>query len=241
MINSADERFAAMLEKQGIQLNKKQLDQFSEYYNKLITWNKKVNLTKITDEGQVYLKHFYDSLTMAFYMNMDEIDTMADIGAGAGFPSIPVKIVFPHIHLTIIDSLRKRIDFLGELVNSLGLDNVSCIHGRAEEAGRNPELRDRYSLVCARAVARLHVLNELCLPFVKKGGRFVALKGSHSSEELIEAEASIMKLNGEYEHSYKFLLPIEEAERSIIVIRKKADTPAKYPRRPGKPVSDPIN
>lgn len=240
MMDTVQEQFSRMLAGQGLNLNERQLDQFETYYRLLVEWNEKMNLTAITDREQVYLKHFYDSLTLSFHVPMRDVETMADIGAGAGFPSVPVKIAYPHLSLTIIDSLNKRITFLQHLASALGLEQLTCIHGRAEEAGRNPKLRDRFELVSARAVARLNVLNELCLPFVRQGGAFAAMKGSQSAEELEEAKTSIRLLNAKLEKVFTFELPVEHSERNIVVLRKIGGTPAKYPRKPGTPSKEPL-
>lgn len=240
MNDPVQEHFIGLLGQHGISLTDRQLEQYETYYRVLVEWNEKMNLTAITEREQVYLKHFYDSLTLAFHVPMKDIETMADIGAGAGFPSIPIKIAYPHLKLTIVDSLNKRIHFLQHLSSVLGLEQLTCIHARAEEAGRKAELRDRFDLVSARAVARLNVLNELCLPFVKQGGAFAAMKGSHSAEELEEAKSSIRLLNAKLENVFTFELPVEQSERNIIVLRKVAGTPAKYPRKPGTPSKEPL-
>lgn len=234
------EQFVARVSAQGITLSNRQLEQFELYYKELVEWNERMNLTAITEREQVYLKHFYDSLTLAFHVNLDQVATMADIGAGAGFPSIPLKIAFPHLKLTIVDSLNKRIHFLNHLVERLELQDVKAIHARAEEAGRNKELRDRFDLVTARAVARLSVLNELCLPLVRPDGIFAAMKSAQTSDELQEAKRSIELLKGKLEKVFTFTLPVEEAERNIVVLRKMDVTPAKYPRKPGTPGKDPL-
>lgn len=238
--DAVQEQFLSMLQEKGIDLSADQLEQYEKYYKELVEWNEKMNLTAITDREQVYLKHFYDSLTLSFHVVMTDVETMVDVGAGAGFPSIPVKIAFPHLKLTIIDSLNKRIHFLQHLVTVLGLKDVECIHARAEEAGRNPKLRDRFDLASARAVARLNVLNELCLPLVRQGGAFAAMKGSQSAEELEEAKNSIKLLNAKLEKVATFELPIEKSERNIVVLRKTGGTPAKYPRKPGTPSKEPL-
>ncbi|RAU91798.1 16S rRNA (guanine(527)-N(7))-methyltransferase RsmG [Paenibacillus sp. YN15] len=234
------EQFVARVSAQGITLSNRQLEQFELYYKELVEWNERMNLTAITEREQVYLKHFYDSLTLAFHVNLDQVATMADIGAGAGFPSIPLKIAFPHLKLTIVDSLNKRIHFLNHLVERLELQDVKAIHARAEEAGRNKELRDRFDLVTARAVARLSILNELCLPLVRPDGIFAAMKSAQTSDELQEAKRSIELLKGKLEKVFTFTLPVEEAERNIVVLRKMDVTPAKYPRKPGTPGKDPL-
>ncbi len=234
------EQFSARVREHGLELSSRQLEQFEIYYRELVGWNEKMNLTAITEREQVYLKHFYDSLTLAFHVKLEPVSTMADIGAGAGFPSIPLKIVFPHLKLTIVDSLNKRIHFLNHLAEQLGLQDVKAIHARAEEAGRNKDLRDRFDLVTARAVARLSVLNELCLPFVRPGGIFAAMKSAQTSDELQEAKRSIVLLKGELETVHTFTLPVEEAERNIVVLKKTDVTPPKYPRKPGTPGKEPL-
>lgn len=232
--------FTDLLREKGIELTGRQLEQFEAYYRELVEWNEKINLTAITEKDQVYLKHFYDSISLSFFVDFKKVGTLADIGAGAGFPSIPLKIVFPHVKVTIIDSLNKRIQFLNQLVEKLGLSQVQCLHARAEEAARKPLLRDRFDLVTARAVARLNVLNEFCLPFVKEGGLFASMKGSDPGDELNEAKKSIQVLRGELKAVHRFELPIEASTRHIIVIEKKAATPANYPRKAGTPLKDPI-
>ncbi|MCM3785291.1 16S rRNA (guanine(527)-N(7))-methyltransferase RsmG [Neobacillus mesonae] len=228
------------LEGHGISLTERQLNQFELYFKELVSWNEKMNLTGITERDQVYTKHFYDSVSLSFYVNMDDIQTIADIGSGAGFPGIPLKICFPHLKLTIIDSLNKRINFLQHIVDTLGLEQVELIHGRAEELGRKEGYRDHYDLVTARAVARLAVLNEFCLPFVRKDGIFAAMKGSDPTEELKDAEFSLKELKGKIRDTYAFQLPVEESARHIIIINKTSATPKKYPRNPGTPLKMPL-
>jgi 16S rRNA (guanine527-N7)-methyltransferase len=235
-----DEQFLGELEERGIVLNETQLEQFEKYYRQLVEWNEKMNLTAITEREQVFLKHFFDSISLSFYVDMNQVEKMADIGAGAGFPGIPLKIVFPHIKLTIVDSLNKRIQFLQHTTQFLGLQDVNCLHGRAEEMGRNKLFRDHFDLVTARAVARLNILSEFCLPFVRPGGRFAAMKGIDAEEETSEARYAIRELKGEWEGSYSFTLPFELSSRQIIVVRKTSLTPAKYPRKPGTPAKSPL-
>lgn len=218
----------------------RQLEQFETYYRMLAEWNEKMNLTGITERNAVYEKHFYDSLTVARAVDMGQISTLADIGSGAGFPSIPLKIAFPHLHITIVDALAKRIRFLEEVVSVLGLREATCLHGRAEELGRMPEHRDRYDLVTARAVARLASLNELCLPFARSGGCFVAMKGSDIEAELEESRYSIKQLNGSVRNTLSLTLPNEGSVRHLIVIDKKGATPKAYPRKPGLPLKQPL-
>lgn len=234
------EKFRAMLLEKGITLTDKQLDQFNLYFKTLVEWNEKMNLTAITDEEEVYLKHFYDSITASFYFDFSKPFRLCDVGAGAGFPSIPLKIVYPHIEVTIVDSLNKRISFLNHLAKELNLENVHFIHDRAETFGVNPEYRESFDVVTARAVARMSVLSELCLPLVKTGGYFIAMKAANAKEELSVGQKAITTLGGKVEEIFTFTLPIEESERNITVIKKEKQTPKKYPRKPGTPGKMPI-
>lgn len=239
-MDQIQQQFTEVLAAKGITINEQQLGQFEDYYQELITWNEKMNLTGITERDQVYNKHFYDSVTLAFYTDMTKVNSLADIGSGAGFPGIPLKIVFPHVQLRIIDSLNKRIKFLQSVADRLQLQNVELIHGRAEEWGHKKGYRDAHDLVTARAVAKLAVLNEFCLPFVKPGGTFAAMKGSDPAEEVKEAFRSLGLLKGKVQHVHHFQLPIEQSDRHIIVIKKEAPTPAKYPRKAGTPLKEPL-
>lgn len=232
--------FASRLKEQGISLSSKQLEQFEIYFKLLIEWNEKMNLTAITDREEVYLKHFYDSISAAFYFDFTKHLSIVDVGAGAGFPSIPLKICYPHLKITIVDSLNKRITFLQQLVDSLGFKDISLHHDRAETFAHKREHREVYDLATARAVARLNVLTELCLPLVKIEGTFLAMKGSKGEEETKEANKSIHLLGGELEEHASFYLPEYEAERHIIRIIKKKNSPKQYPRKPGLPNKQPI-
>ncbi|AIZ62166.1 16S rRNA (guanine(527)-N(7))-methyltransferase RsmG [Bacillus sp. FSL R5-0432] len=234
------EQFTAALEEKGITLSPVQLEQFETYFRMLVEWNEKMNLTSITEKEEVYLKHFYDSISAAFFIDFHKVTTICDIGAGAGFPSIPLKICFPHLHVTIVDSLQKRITFLNELAKGLNLQDTTFYHDRAETFGQRKEKRESYDLVTARAVARLSVLSELCLPLVKKEGLFVALKASAADEEMQAGKKAVTILGGEVVEKHSFVLPLEESERNIIVIEKKKQTPKKYPRKPGTPNKSPI-
>jgi 16S rRNA (guanine527-N7)-methyltransferase len=234
------EQFEANLQEKGITLSSKQLDQFEMYFKTLVEWNEKMNLTAITEKDEVYLKHFYDSITAAFYFDFTKPFHLCDVGAGAGFPSIPLKIVFPHIEVTIVDSLNKRISFLNHLANVLQLENVHFIHDRAETFGVNPTFREHFDVVTARAVARMSVLSELCLPLVKVGGHFIAMKAAHANDELETGKKAITTLGGRLEEKFTFTLPLEESERNILIIKKEKQTPKKYPRKPGTPGKTPI-
>ncbi|WP_282938676.1 16S rRNA (guanine(527)-N(7))-methyltransferase RsmG [Paenibacillus sp. RC67] len=234
-------QFHDWLKEKGVHLSDYQISQFETYYKVLVEWNEKMNLTGITEREQVYIKHFYDSLSVSFFTDMMEKRSIADIGSGAGFPSIPLKIAFPHLEVTIVDSLNKRIQFLNHLVSELKLTGVNCIHGRAEDIARQRVHRDQYDMVTARAVARLAVLNEFCLPFTKVQGNFIAMKGSEVVEELEEAAFSLKELRSKYLHTHRFDLPDQEAsKRHLIVIEKTAATPSKYPRKAGTPLKTPL-
>ncbi|GAE26206.1 rRNA small subunit methyltransferase [Halalkalibacter wakoensis JCM 9140] len=232
--------FASLLQEKGMQLSEKQEKQFERYFQLLVEWNEKMNLTAITGEDDVYLKHFYDSISAGFYYDFKAGKKVIDVGAGAGFPSLPIKIMFPDIQVSIVDSLKKRIGFLEHLASELGLENVQFHHDRAETFGQNPDHREKYDIVTARAVARLSVLTELCLPLVKETGDFVALKGAGASEELTDAKKAITLLGGKVISDDAFTLPIEESERHIIQIKKVKTTPKKYPRKPGTPNKLPL-
>lgn len=235
------EEFRTAVLEMGLALDEKQMAQYARYYELLVEWNEKINLTAITERDEVYLKHFYDSITLGLHTDVLEGEmTLCDVGAGAGFPSIPLKIAYPNLKVTIVDSLNKRINFLELLFKELGLEGVRCYHDRAETFGQNTEHRAAYDIVTARAVARMSVLSELCVPLVKKGGYFVAMKAASSKEELDDAKAAIATLGGKVEEDYAFELPKEEGERHIILIKKAKETPKKYPRKPGLPNKKPL-
>lgn len=234
------EQFWESLKAHGIELSDQQMKQFERYYQTLVEWNEKVNLTAITEEREVYLKHFYDSITPAFHHDFMGELSICDVGAGAGFPSIPLKICFPDLKVTIVDSLQKRIGFLNQLALDLELEGVSFYHDRAENFGKNKKFRENFDIVTARAVARMSVLSELCLPLVKKDGIFLALKGAQASEELEIAKDAIELFGGETIREETFTLPQEDSERTIYWIQKRRKTPKKYPRKPGTPNKNPI-
>lgn len=234
------EQFFNKLREQGIELNKNQQAQFADYFQILVEWNKKINLTGLTGEEDVYLKHFYDSVSAAFYHDFTGNLTVCDVGAGAGFPGIPLKICFPHLNVTIVDSLQKRIHFLNQLAEKLGLENVAFYHDRAENFGKNKQFRESFDVVISRAVARMPVLSELCLPLTSTNGVFIAMKGSQVNEEVNDAQRAIQSLGGKLDTIHTFRLPEEDSDRSIITIHKKRQTPKKYPRKPGLPNKNPI-
>lgn len=233
-------QFIEALKKQGIELSDKQIQQFRTYFELLVEWNEKMNLTAITDEPSVYLKHFYDSISAAFYVDLSEEKSICDVGAGAGFPSIPIKICYPNLAVTIVDSLNKRISFLQFLAEELELEKVHFVHARAEEFGQNKQYREQFDFVTARAVARLSVLSELCVPLCKTGGQFIAMKGAAAVGELDDAQKALKVLGAKMKEQYSFVLPIEESERNIFVFDKIKSTPKKYPRKPGTPNKSPI-
>ena len=236
------EEFAAALREHNVELNAQQLAQYQQYYERLVAVNEHMNLTAITERDEVYLKHLYDSLTLAWAypeLQTEELH-MIDVGAGAGFPSLPLKIAFPQLQITIIDALNKRINFLRDLVKELGLEGVTVDHARAEEFGnKTAPAREQYDVATARALARLNVLGELTLPFVKVGGVLLAMKGSAADEELAEAKKAITTLGAEIGDQIDVSLPNGDP-RSVIVIKKVKNTPKKYPRKPGDPVRKPL-
>lgn len=235
-----EQQFIDALAAKGIHLSDHQIKQFQTYFELLVEWNEKMNLTAITDQQDVYLKHFYDSITGAFYIDFSEPLTVCDVGAGAGFPSLPMKICFPEMRVTIVDSLNKRISFLQHLSKELGLEQVEFVHARAEEFGQNANYREAFDVVTARAVARLSVLAELCVPLVKVGGRFVAMKAASAQDELKDAKKALQTLGAEKKDQFDFQLPVEESDRTIYVFAKTKPTPKKYPRKPGTPNKSPI-
>lgn len=213
----------------GIELNMFHVKQFEKYQQLLLDWNEKINLTAITEENDIITKHFIDSLTCLKYIKNN--DKIIDVGTGAGFPGIPIKIVSRETKLTLLDSLNKRIVYLDDVVNNLKLENVETIHGRAEELGQNDKYREKYDIVTARAVANLKVLSEYCLPFVKVGGKFVCMKGSEYKDEVEEAKAHIGNLGGKITEIEEIILPETDIKHTIIVIEKINLTPKNFPRR----------
>lgn len=225
-------------EKTNIVLSDIQKKQYEKYFELVVEWNQKINLTAITEEEEFYAKHFYDSISLSFYRDYSKVSNICDVGSGAGFPSIPLKILYPHLEVTIVDSLNKRIKFLNLLQEELGLTNCNFIHTRAEEVGQDKNFRESFEIVTARAVARLNVLVELCLPLVKKGGYFLSLKAQKAEEETNEAINAIKLLGGKLEQDIEF--DLEGEERHILEIRKTKETPNKYPRKAGLPNKKPL-
>ncbi len=225
------------LEQMGITCSQTQLEQFEAYRQLLAEWNEKINLTAICEPKEVALKHFTDCLCGLPWI--PEGAKVIDVGSGAGFPGVPLKIMRPDLSVLLLDSLNKRVVFLEELISALGLSETTALHSRAEDAARG-DLRERFDVATARAVANLTVLSEYCLPFVKIGGIFLAYKGSSGMEEIAEAKNAIAVLGGSLEEQEKYCLPDSDICRTIAVIRKKKETPAKYPRNPGKIAKNPL-
>lgn len=229
--------FIQEINKLGIQLTDEQLHQLDKYYQLLIEWNKVMNLTGITEEKEVYLKHFYDSLTIAKVIDLTKEKSLCDVGSGAGFPGMVLKIVFPNLKVTLVDSLNKRIKFLTEVANELNLKDIALVHARAEDFAKNN--REKFDVVTARAVAPINVLLEYCLPLTKVGKYFIALKGN-ISREIILLNNSLTKIGGKLINSQEFLLPIENSNRSLLVITKENPTSKKYPRNPKDIKNNPL-
>ncbi len=232
------EEFEKYLEKMQIKFSEEQYNQFYKYMNLLIEWNKKINLTAIIEPKEIILKHFVDSLTIAKYI--EENKKVADVGTGAGFPGIPLKIYRKDLKITLIDSLNKRLNFLNEVISELELKEITTVHGRAEELGQNKEYRERFDIVTSRAVANLSTLSEYLIPFIKKDGKCIYMKTLEVDEELQKAKKAINILGGKTIKIDKFYLPESEIGRSIVVIEKEKQTPIKYPRKPGTPSKEPL-
>ena len=230
--------FVQRLKDFNIKINEEQIKSFEKYMNLLLEWNEKINLTAITQPDEVKLKHFVDSLTVLKYINDD--DKVIDIGTGAGFPGIPLKIMKENTKITLLDSLNKRINFLNIVIETLNLRNIQAIHGRAEEIARNKLYREKYDVAVSRAVANLSTLTEYMLPFVKVGGKCICMKGANVNEELERAQNAIKELGGEIERVDNFYLSDNDNERNIIVIKKVKETNPKYPRKAGTPSKEPL-
>ena len=228
------------LDKLGVTYTENQINMFRQYYEILIEWNKKMNLTAITDLEDVILKHFVDSLLVcSFFKFTDEIQ-MIDIGTGAGFPGIPIKILNPDCRIVLLDSLNKRINFLKIVIDTLGLKNIECIHGRAEDVSREKNYRSKFNYSVSRAVANLSTLSEYCIPFLKTGGKFLAYKSDRSDEEIIQSENAVKTLNSEITEIKEILIPDTDIKRKIVIITNKGPVNNRYPRKAGIPLKDPL-
>ena len=233
--------FQSKLNELNISLTDKMYQQFDSYYEILVEWNKVMNLTGITEYEEVNEKHFVDSLSIVKIQDLNNIESVIDIGTGAGFPGIPLKIAFPHLKITLLDSLNKRIKFLNEVIDQLQLQNIETIHGRAEDFAKQKEYRESYDLCVSRAVANLSTLSEYCLPYVKIGGLFIPYKSGEIEEELNNSEKAVKILGGSIKDVVKFELPGTDIKRSFIKMEKKKHTAKKYPRKAGLPAKEPLS
>jgi len=234
------EEFYQLLKQQQIELTDRQQMQFERYFELLVEWNKKINLTAITEKKEVYLKHFYDSIAPILQGRIKNQNIkLLDIGAGAGFPSLPMKILYPALDVTVIDSLNKRILFLNHLADELDLEKVNFYHGRAEDFAQDKDFRAQFDIVTARAVARMQILAELTIPFLKVGGRLLALKATNAPEELTEANNALSLLFSKVKENSSYQLPNGDP-RYITIVDKKKETPNKYPRKAGIPNKRPL-
>jgi len=232
------DKFVEELQKYGYDnISNRQLEQFDKFYELLIEWNKKFNLTSITGIEEVYMKHFADSLSLIKVTDLKDSSNLIDVGTGAGFPGIPLKIMYPHLKLTLLDSLQKRINYLGVVCDELGFKDVTTIHGRAEDLAKRQELREKFDVCVSRAVANLSTLSELCLPFVKVGGEFISYK-SKGDEEIRQAEYAIEVLGGKLSENISF--DINDNFRTLITIKKIRSTENRYPRKAGVPNKTPL-
>lgn len=239
MGNYDTNQFEKDLESLGVQLSEKQIEQFLLYYEMLVEQNKVMNLTAITDYEEVLKKHFIDSLSLAKAYDLSKDIHMIDVGTGAGFPGVPLKIAFPNLKVTLLDSLNKRIYFLNSVIEKLELSGIEGIHGRAEDFAKNT-LREKYDLCVSRAVANLSTLSEYCLPFVKVGGQFISYKSEKIMEEKAAAGNAIKILGGKVVNQIEFTLPDSDIYRNLFVIEKIKETPKKFPRKAGLPGKEPL-
>lgn len=246
-MNNKEDFLWSLAEKLNIELSKEQIDAFLKYYELLIEWNEKINLTAITEYEDVCLKHFIDSMSIvnAFssYEEASEFfrgKTLIDVGTGAGFPGVCLKILFPDLSITLMDSLDKRIKFLNEVIAALSLKGITTVHARVEDAAQSGEYREKFDFATARAVASLPVLSEYCLPFVKVGGSFIAYKSEKVLEEISISANALTVLGGKIESKFSFALPESDLARTILFIKKETSTPDKYPRKAGTPSKKPL-
>lgn len=235
------QQFRKDLDSLSVSLTDEQIEQFIIYYEMLVEKNKVMNLTAITEFDEVLKKHFVDSLSLIKAYDMTQDISVIDIGTGAGFPGIPLKIAFPNMKITLLDSLNKRIGFLQEVIDTLGLEEIEALHGRAEDYAKPGKLREQFDLCVSRAVANLSTLSEYCLPYVKVGGKFISYKSEKISEEMKEAEHAISVLGGKVENQVAFTLPDSDIYRNLFIITKCNETPRQYPRKAGTASKNPIS
>lgn len=233
-------KFKAGIDKMEVHLDDHQISQFVTYYELLVEWNRFMNLTAITEFNEVCMKHFIDSISLCNAIDCNKEYSIIDVGTGAGFPGIPLKIVFPSLKITLLDSLGKRVKFLNEVIDQLGLKNIEAIHGRAEDFAKPDLLREKYDICVSRAVANLSTLSEYCLPYVKPDGFFISYKSEKIMEEINLAENAIEILGGEVYDQKEFMLPFSDIYRNLFMIKKVRNTPKKYPRKAGLPSKQPL-
>lgn len=233
-------QFIQDLKKLGVSLTDKQIEQFLIYYELLTEWNSFMNLTAITEYEDVLKKHFVDSVSLIQAVDVRKELTLIDVGTGAGFPGLALKIAYPELKVTLLDSLQKRIQFLDAVIEKLGLEGIETIHGRAEDFAKPQKLRESFDLCVSRAVANLSTLSEYCLPFVKVGGYFIPYKSEKIAQEKEEAEKALELLGGKFERQVEFMLPSSDIYRNLFVIKKVKETPKKFPRKAGLPAKEPI-
>lgn len=233
-------QFIQDLKELGVSLTDKQIEQFLIYYELLTEWNSFMNLTAITEYEDVLKKHFVDSVSLIQAVDVRKELTLIDVGTGAGFPGLALKIAYPELKVTLLDSLQKRIQFLDAVIEKLGLEGIETIHGRAEDFAKPQKLRESFDLCVSRAVANLSTLSEYCLPFVKVGGYFIPYKSEKIAQEKEEAEKALELLGGKFERQVEFMLPSSDIYRNLFVIKKVKETPKKFPRKAGLPAKDPI-
>lgn len=224
----------------GIELNEQQIEQFNKFYEMMVEWNKVMNLTGITEYDEVVEKHFIDSLSIAKVIDMSQVKRVIDIGTGAGFPGVPLKIAYPHLEVTLLDSLNKRIKFLNAVIEQTGLEKIKTIHGRAEDYAKQSDYREKYELCVSRAVANLATLSEYCLPYVAVNGRFISYKSGEIDSEVNESKKAIQILGGKLAKVEKFQLTGTDIGRSFVIIKKVKTTGKKFPRKAGLPSKEPL-
>lgn len=235
------EQFEKDLKVLGLTLSFEQIQQFLTYYEMLIEWNEVMNLTAITEYEEVMKKHFVDSLSLVQTFDVNKKVSVIDVGTGAGFPGLALKIAYPNMKVTLLDSLNKRINFLNAVIEKLGLTDVETVHGRAEDFAKPGKLREKYDVCVSRAVANLTTLSEYCLPFVKVGGEFISYKSEKINEEMENAKKAISLLGGKFDRSKDFYLPDSDIYRNLVVIKKVKETPKKFPRKAGLPSKEPLS
>ena len=228
------------LEMLSVEVDRKKIDQFNQFYDLIVEWNNVMNLTAITDYKDVVEKHFLVFLSIERILKLDDIKAVMDVGTGAGFPGMPLKIIYPELKITLLDSLSKRVKFLNEVIRQLELKNIDAIHGRAEDIGKNENYREKYDLCVSRAVANLATLSEYCMPFVRVGGVFVSYKSGDIDEEVLKSKKAISLFGGKIDEVVKFQLPGTDINRAFVKIKKIKGTPKKYPRKSGIPSKEPL-